>query len=460
MDRRRFLINSLALVGGMAARPRLAFSHGKERILVIGAGMAGISAASVLTSRGFDVTVLEARKEIGGRIRQDSTLGVPLDLGGSFITTSVGNPLLPLAKRFGAVTYDTDLDDAGYVDASGKFLAEKFVAQAGDRYDEIRQNIDEIGSDLDRDKPVQEVLTELIGALEERDGSGIAELVKFLAVSDISGDYAADPSEYSTRYFQNDGAYSGPDLMVVSGYRKILDGLARGVEVKTGVVVQKIAYGGSRVTVESSAGKFEADRILVTVPLGVLKRGAIEFSPGLPEQKKSAITNLGMGLLDKLYLKFPDSFWRVKDKTLGYFGNITALGGTEYPDFYLLDRALGQPIVLLFSGAGQARNFEQLSPETLTERAMTTLRRVYGATIPNPVGSIRTSWGTDQFAYGSYSFALVGSRPGDYGALAEPIGSRVFFAGEATEQTYSASVHGAYLSGLREADRITAILNE
>ena len=88
---------------------------------------------------------------------------------------------------------------------------------------------------------------------------------------------------------------------------------------------------------------------------------------------------------------------------------------------------------------------------------MTTFRRVYGSKVPDPTAFIRTAWGNDPYTFGSYSFAAVGSGPEDHDALAEPVNSRVFFAGEATSRLYSASVHGAYLSGVREAKRIAEL---
>ena len=73
---------------------------------------------------------------------------------------------------------------------------------------------------------------------------------------------------------------------------------------------------------------------------------------------------------------------------------------------------------------------------------------------PEPTGALVTRWAADPYARGSYSFLAVGSSPADLRALAEPVGERLLFAGEATHEEFFATVHGAYMSGIREAERI------
>lgn len=77
-----------------------------------------------------------------------------------------------------------------------------------------------------------------------------------------------------------------------------------------------------------------------------------------------------------------------------------------------------------------------------------------GIDVPNPIQTICTRWGSDPLSYGSYSHVRVQSSGSDYDILAESLGNQLFFAGEATNRQYPASMHGAFLSGLREASRI------
>jgi len=90
----------------------------------------------------------------------------------------------------------------------------------------------------------------------------------------------------------------------------LINGLAQGLDIRFSQVVRGVAWSSSGVRVTTSSGVFDADRVVVTLPLGVLKRGDIEFSPGLPKGKRTAIARLGMGVLDKSYFKFPTAFWQ------------------------------------------------------------------------------------------------------------------------------------------------------
>jgi polyamine oxidase len=92
-----------------AANPASNNSEDKEQIIVIGAGIAGITAAKKLQAQGYRVIILEGRDRIGGRIWTDKSLGVPLDLGAAWIHTIDGNPISPLVKQFGIQTVISDL---------------------------------------------------------------------------------------------------------------------------------------------------------------------------------------------------------------------------------------------------------------------------------------------------------------------------------------------------------------
>ena len=105
----------------------------------------------------------------------------------------------------------------------------------------------------------------------------------------------------------------------------------------------------------------------------------------------------------------------------------------------------------MFNAGVYGRAIEGQSDEEITAAAMTVLRTIYGDDIPQPTATRITRWAADPFAGGSYSYAAVGSTPDDRAALAAPVANRLFFAGEATSLDYPATVHGAYLAGLRVA---------
>jgi monoamine oxidase len=111
------------------------------------------------------------------------------------------------------------------------------------------------------------------------------------------------------------------------------------------------------------------------------------------------------------------------------------------------------PILAGFNAGSVANNFENQSDEQVVNSLMTYLRSVFGPDVPEPIGYYVTRWGKDPYSHGSYSHVPPGATGEDYATLGQPV-LRLRFAGEATLKSFPASVRGAYLSGVREADRI------
>jgi monoamine oxidase len=157
-----------------------------------------------------------------------------------------------------------------------------------------------------------------------------------------------------------------------------------------------------------------------------------------------------MGLLNKTYLRFPEVFW---DKEHDLLGHIAERKG-EWAEWLNIYKYTGQPILLGFNAGRYGRQIEKLSDREIVAAAMKTLRSLYGAKIPDPEAWLITRWAGDPLAGGSYSYLPPGATEGDRAALAQPVGGRLFFAGEATSVEYPATVHGALLSGRRAAKEI------
>lgn len=272
-------------------------------------------------------------------------------------------------------------------------------------------------------------------------------LLQWCVAGAIASEYAADPDELSLRWFGHEGEFDGPDLILPGGYRQLIDHVAGDLTIRLGVEVTRISHGDAGVRVETAREVFDADRVIVTVPLGVLKTDTIAFDPPLPDAKRDAIRRLGFGLLDKVVLRFDTPFWtRQFDADTDMIG----IAGRDQPVSDLVNglRFTEVPLLIGLRGGANARARESESDRRSVEDLVALLRA------PEPTGAIVTRWGQDPFARGSYSFLAVGSSPDDQDALAAPVGDRLAFAGEATHREFFATVHGAYLSGLREADRI------
>ena len=244
----------------------------------------------------------------------------------------------------------------------------------------------------------------------------------------------------------------GDDLILLSGYKSIVDFLARELTVRTcGEIVQHIGWSRAGVQVRTNKATHQADHVIVTLPLGVLKAGTVKFTPPLPAEKLEAIRGLGMGLLDKCVLRFPKVFWPPKQDWLEYL----PAGRNLWSEWVSLAHAGSLPILIGFNAAETGREIEPWTDEQIVSSAMQTLRTLFGAGIPAPIDVQITRWAGDPFSLGSYSFNALGCRPKMRTDLEQSLDGRVLFAGEATSRKYFGTVHGAYLSGIRAAREIT-----
>jgi monoamine oxidase len=403
-------------------------------VVIIGAGFSGLAAARRLADAGVRVTVLEARDRIGGRTRTDTSLGVPIDIGASWIHGTEGNPLTKLAEEAGAKTVATNFEDFVLLENHAE-VDPAAAAALNEGWRKISDELEARGADANADETVAEGLV------------GIANLddplVAWNVASRTAGEYAADADQLSLRWFSSEGQFKGPDVLFPGGYTQLSQHLAQGLDIKQGTEVTRIAYDGPEVRIDTSTGTVTADKVIVTVPLGVLKAGTIAFDPPLPEEKQHAIKAIGFGLLNKVVAVFEEPFWPEATPMIG-------LVGANQPVTDLVNGLMfaGKPLLVGLRGGEAAWSREALTDAEAVGELITALDA------PQPMGSIVTRWGSDPYARGSYSFIAVGSSPDDMDALAEPAGERLMFAGEATNREWFGTVHGAYLSGIREAERI------
>lgn len=424
-----------------------------DSVIVIGAGIAGLAAASELKRKGLTVTVLEARGRTGGRINTSRVWAdIPVDLGASWIHGTDGNPITDLASELGLETVVTDWESGEVFDVNGDMLSDSDTDAMETALDDLLSALETLRDEyLDEGKADISLgaAIELVLASEDYSQEELHRLA-YSVNTEIEQEYATDASEMSLYSWDQGEEFGGDQVVFPNGYSDIPNSLAEGLDIHLNQVVKAISVADDGVTVETEGDSFSADRVIVTVPLGVLKRGDIRFEPALPDEKLRAIEVLEMGLLNKLYLRFPSAFWTEDNNTfIGYLGEETG----PFAETLNLQKVMGVPVLLMFNGAGYAHTLEGASDEATVAQAMTVLRNIYGEAIPDPIEYQITRWASDPFAYGSYSFIGVGGSGDDYDALAAPVGTRLFFAGEATNRDYASTVHGAYMSGMREAGR-------
>ncbi|UJR21936.1 hypothetical protein I4U23_025005 [Adineta vaga] len=543
----------------------------QPRVIIIGAGIAGIIAARQLQYFGFDTIVLEGRSRVGGRIATFRKNGFIADLGAMVVTGLGGNPVsvlqtqtnldlvpvkhkcpmyecsqnvVPKAKdevverefnrlleacSYLAQTLDEDINGKKQPYSLGDVLEQLIRAQEKAVREKYLQHLREItkmkeslrtiltsmceirnkcvtlhkeysdvlqvpdNGNVLEEFVIRDVAKNLVITTEdytrlETQAEQLKEQIRvaednppprlYLSVADrrildwhianLEFANAAPLNCLSLKYWDQDDEYefTGCHLTIRNGYSILPLALCENQNIKLKRSVKKITYNktGVEVIVTNTEDPkneipetYRAAAVLVTVPLGVLKENIIQFDPPLLEEKQSAIDRLGFGNLNKVVLCFDKVFW---DSNHTLFAHVNA--STSSRGELFLFWCFTKPPVLIALVAGDAANVvECATDDVIIGRTLVVLRNIFGsAAVPSPKESLVTRWKSDPFARGSYSYVAVGASGDDYDILSRPVeypGDRIprlYFAGEHTNRNYPATVHGALLSGLREARRI------
>ena len=452
MQRRKFIKDTITGLPIVIITPSLLSSCNNEgdgqkangkTVIIVGAGISGLAAAKKLKDNGFNVIVLEAQSKVGGRLKTIRSLGVAFDEGASWIHGTAGNPITSLAQQAGMNTAFTDDESILAYDLGGVLHSDSNFSDTEDKFYSVLETLKNNGSST---KSFETVFNELYPTYcNDR-------LWKFFLSTYLTFD-TGDLNMLSSLLYNEGEEFGGEERISVNGYDTIPSYLAIGLNVQLNQKVTKIDYSNTKILVSHNGTVTEADYVLVTVPLGVLKANKIDFVPSLPNTKQNAIQKVGVNCVNKFLLTWETAFWDdeqyicytpdIKDK-FNYFVNVK-----KY-----------QPTVnalMTFAYADKARQTENMTDQQIIEEIMTHLRDIYGNNIPYPKNILRTKWQTNEYSYGSYSYTAVGTEMRHFDDLAEEIDDKIFFAGEHTEIDYFSTAHGAYLSGIREADKIIAL---
>ncbi|GJM93375.1 hypothetical protein PR202_ga09924 [Eleusine coracana subsp. coracana] len=473
----------------------------KPRVVIVGAGVAGLAAAQRLCGAGgdrFDVTVVEAGARAGGRVLTSEFAGHRVEMGATWVQGIVGSPVYALARDAGALDPDPE-DDGGLV-----------PYERMDGFPDRVLTVAEGGAVVDADlvaKPVEDLYRG-----RSRRAVGHADLGQLPAApayqrrntrrrwrrveprraqsrTDTSADDLGDLDLAAEREYRD---FPGDHVTIPGGYYRVVDRLVAALPpgtVRLGLQLRRLEWGRTPVRLHFAYGDapaLEADHVIVTVSLGVLKTsclgngkqdaaGAIAFDPPLPQFKREAVARLGFGVVDKLFME------------------VEAMEGDEgeppvdFPFLHMAFRAHhvseapwwmrgtesicpvhgGSRVALAWFAGREAEHLESLPDDEVVRGVHATL----DAFLPSSRWRVkrvkRSAWATDPLFLGSYSYVAVGSSGEDLDTMAEPLPRaeddggghderplRVLFGGEATHRAHYSTTHAAYLSGVREADRL------
>jgi monoamine oxidase len=474
--------------------------QGQEEVLdavIVGAGWAGLGAARALEGR--NILVLEGRDYVGGRSRTVTLRdGVTTaELGSSWIVgANPGNPIYQLATSSTVGVIPELYTGAIYSDVYGVAGAAEGQGAGGQGgqhpnahrvpAEEIDPVVEELSTSFyayqeplqestEEDQPLRAVADQFVQANAIEGEERLA--LDYLLDSYIEKEYAANLQDLSLWWWNSDEEVVGGQALLeqgtdgqgkVRGYSGLVDEYAAPIldKIQLNAKVVQVDWNSPQANATGIAtvdyqlnGELRSVRarhVILTVPLGVLKRGTIRFTPSLPQRKQTAIERLGMGVLDKVILKWDDAAELPWPGDVEWLERIAPLGQQgRWTNFFDSYPSSGDKVVVAWAVGREAERVEQLPDGEILAEVMDGLAAMFGdGAVPEPEEFLVTRWRADEFAAGSYSFYQVGSTKRDRVNLAAPLESRLYFAGEATSRRYFATTRGALETGVRMGSRV------
>ncbi len=435
LSRRSFLAGSAALM----AAPALAQTPDLKDVdvVIVGAGAAGIAAARRLIAAKRSVAVFEASNRIGGRCATDRAFfGVPFDLGAHWIHNPEANPLITQATQAAQSKLDIYPAPRGQtlrVGARNALDGEMETYLAG--LVRAQRAIHDLGK-FKSDVPASRLLPGDLG--------GWRSTIEF-----ILGPYALGKNLANVSAF--DLARAVPresDAFCRQGYGALLAALAAGLPIRLSTPVTMIYWGGKALIVETNKGDLRPRAVILTVSTNMLNEDKIEFIPPLPKRPLDAASRLSLGSLDHIALDMPGNPLGLQQDDVVFE---RGQGGRSAA---LLADVSGTGLHMVEIGGDFGRGLSGQSEAAMIDFAGEWLSSLFGSSARRAIRRARaTRWNQEPWVLGAMSAAA----PGDAGArkiLMEPVGDRVWFAGEAVHETQWGTVEGAWESGERTAERV------
>ena len=350
--------------GQRAAQEVIDVADAKEVVAVLGAGVAGLAAARELHDAGYSVVIFEARDRIGGRVAtvRADTWPIPIELGASWVHDIEASDLAETLSKLNINTAAFDYDNDTTLFTGG--VTQESLDTAADAIESAIESVNGTESDVS-----------IAAAIAAN-----AETINSLALNhidevELASEYGANADELSAWWGTEEGS-DGEDLIVLGGYGGVTDQLADGLDIRLGAAVRTVSWNGdgAELTFDNDE-TFSCDRVVVTVPLGVLAAGDISFDPPLPDSHQNAIDTMRMGLLDKVWFVFPEQFWSNESLIWNRIDEPVL----PFREWYNLAPLTGKPVLLALNGGRTARAWAERSDDEVRAASMNALQQFIDA---------------------------------------------------------------------------------
>lgn len=442
-------------------------------VLVLGAGAAGLAAARDLSQAGLRVTILEARPRVGGRILtlHDARAPVPLELGAEFVHGEAPETLTVAQAAGLAVVEVPNLHE---IATAGRFTTRR---DFWDIVDQMNRDLARRVAHRGKDFPVSDYL----------DSARLPAARRELLRDFVQGFHAAHPDRLSAQALAAEASSTHGDeaergdkqFRIVNGGDALMKWLRAGLDpgrtkLRLSSVVESIHWKRGRVAAtwragdRAPAGRVSARAALITLPVAVLKTGAVQFDPAVPA-KQRALGLIETGQIFKVVLRFRQAFWeqpgflaerRVAGSADGASMNFLHAHGAEIPTWWTSQPVRG-PMLTGWVGGLTAEQLLAEEPASRLERSLVALSEILAVPRRELEAQLDAwashDWRADPFARGAYSYLGVGGM-GAPRALARPVEGTLFFAGEGTNADQIGTVSGAMASGRRAAREVLRAL--
>lgn len=437
---------------------------------IIGAGAAGLIAADILISKGVKVKVFEAANRVGGRVCSLHRTDAPSD---SLIMFPNNYPYSDFPFELGADRVNGSNSKWGEILKIRKVPLVDFRTLSADRYvidNAVKTEAEALGnSDFAAAKNFRDNFSTFTGGAglsvkQAATNAGVGAGMQGLINSWLGVPYGSSSERIGANALANGLSlieHDGVELTLRNNPMQdtLLSVYSRVVpSIKFNTVVQSVNYTGDLIEITHNGGSETVNKLIVTVPVSILKAGDIAFSPGLPASKLTALSRIGMEASMRILIEFKRNFWGEDVAAM--------IGSTEGP--MMLNAGVGRSTLnkalSITVNGPKAEAYSLMTGDQVVESiiaemdvwfngdATENVRRSTLAGEENKLLYTIKDWTKDPFAKGGFSFPLTGGIPADRNVLAAPVDGKLFFAGEATDTTGEfGTISGALKSGERAA---------